>query len=76
LPDLQLSTINRDPASRDSIVRGGERESRGMVSFAAEVMADDSEKMPAYVIHHVHEDQTLEAAAATASKPASIIRDQ
>jgi alcohol dehydrogenase (cytochrome c)/quinohemoprotein ethanol dehydrogenase len=76
LPDLRLSMINRDPKAWESIVRGGERRPRGMVSFAAEVTAEDSEKVRAYVIHRAHEDQTLEAAAATASKPASIVSDK
>ena len=39
-----------------SIVRGGERTPRGMVSFAAEVSPEDSEKVRAYVIHRAHED--------------------
>ena len=78
LPDLRLSMLNRDPKGWESIVRGGERKSRGMVSFAAEVSAEDSEKVRAYVIHRAHEDQALEAAAAAipgdpVGKPASIV---
>ena len=76
LPDLRLSIVNRNPKGWDSIVRGGERTSRGMVSFAAEVSAEDSEKVRAYVIHRAHEDQSLEAAAAAVNKPASIVPDQ
>jgi len=64
LPDLRLSMINRDAAAWDKIVRGGDRESRGMVSFAAVVSPEDSEKVRAYVIHRAHEDQKLEQAAA------------
>ena len=66
LPDLRLSPITRDPKAWDSIVRGGERVARGMVSFAAEVSAEDAEKVRAYVIHRAHEDQKLEQAAAVA----------
>ncbi|MEO8062266.1 MAG: c-type cytochrome [Pseudomonadota bacterium] len=73
LPDLRLSIVNREPAAWESVVRGGERRSRGMVSFAAEVSEEDSEKVRAYVIHRAHEDQTLEAAAAAVSKPVSIV---
>ena len=64
LPDLRVTRVNRDPAAWNAIVRGGERQSRGMVSFAAVVSADDSEKVRAYVIHRAHEDQALELAAA------------
>jgi PQQ-dependent dehydrogenase (methanol/ethanol family) len=67
IPDLRLSAITRDPGAWDSIVRGGERTPRGMVSFAAEVSSQDSEKVRAYVIHRAHETQKLEAAAAAAS---------
>jgi len=80
LPDLRMSTVNRDKQSWESIVRGGERVSRGMVSFAAEVSTEDSENVRAYVIHRAHEDQILDAAAAAAppdgkgaGQPASIV---
>jgi len=55
IPDLRLSAVTRDAAAWDRIVRGGERIPRGMVSFAAEVSPDDSEKVRAYVIHRAHE---------------------
>jgi len=55
LPDLRLSPVTRDAAAWDRIVRGGERSSRGMVSFAAEVSSDESEKVRAYVIHRANE---------------------
>ena len=51
----------------ERIVRGGERTARGMVSFAAEVSAEDSEKVRAYVIHRAHEVRKIEQAAATAA---------
>jgi quinohemoprotein ethanol dehydrogenase len=67
IPDLRLSMITRDPAAWERIVRGGERTSRGMVSFATEVSPEDSENARAYVVHRAHETQKLEAAAATAA---------
>jgi mono/diheme cytochrome c family protein len=81
LPDLRLSAITRDAATWERIVRGGERKDRGMVGFAAEVTAEDSEKVRAYVIHRTHETKKIEldaaaaaAAAPPASTPASIIK--
>jgi quinohemoprotein ethanol dehydrogenase len=71
IPDLRLSPITGDPAAWERIVRGGERVSRGMVSFAAEVSAEDSEKVRAYVIHRAHEVRSIEQAAAAAPVPAS-----
>jgi alcohol dehydrogenase (cytochrome c)/quinohemoprotein ethanol dehydrogenase len=64
LPDLRLSALNRDAAAWQKVVRGGERQSRGMVSFAAVLSPEDGEKIRAYVIHRAHEDQALEQAAA------------
>lgn len=55
IPDLRLSPVTPDAAAWDRIVRGGERIPRGMVSFAAEVSPEDSEKVRAYVIHRAHE---------------------
>ena len=55
IPDLRMSPVTRDAAAWDRIVRGGERMPRGMVSFAAEVTSEDSEKVRAYVIHRAHE---------------------
>jgi alcohol dehydrogenase (cytochrome c)/quinohemoprotein ethanol dehydrogenase len=66
IPDLRLSPITRDAAAWDRIVRGGERTARGMVSFAAEVSAEDSEKVRAYVIHRAHEVRKIEQAAVSA----------
>jgi alcohol dehydrogenase (cytochrome c)/quinohemoprotein ethanol dehydrogenase len=63
LPDLRLTSINRDPAAWQRIVRGGERTERGMVSFAEVVSVNDAEKVRAYVIHRAHEDQAIEQAA-------------
>jgi quinohemoprotein ethanol dehydrogenase len=77
IPDLRLSPINKDAAAWEKIVRGGERSSRGMVSFATEVSSDDAEKIRAYVIHRAHETQKIEqdaAAAPPASTPASIVK--
>src|SRR6185503_19150970 len=56
LPDLRLSMVNRDPAAWEKIVRGGERQGKGMVSFAEVLTAEDGEKVRAYVIHRAHED--------------------
>ncbi len=64
LPDLRQSPITRDAAAWEGVVRGGQRASRGMVSFASEVSAADSENVRAYVIHRAHEVQKLEAAVA------------
>jgi hypothetical protein len=75
IPDLRLSPITRDAAAWEKVVRGGERTARGMVSFGAEVSAEDAEKVRAYVIHRAHETQKNEqaaAAAAPSSTPASI----
>ncbi len=70
LPDLRQSPITRDAASWEGVVRGGQRASRGMVSFASEVSAPDSENVRAYVIHRAHEVRKLEAAAA--DQPAAV----
>ena len=70
LPDLRLSLVNRDAAAWEKIVRGGERNARGMVSFAEVLSSDDSEKVRAYVIHRAHEDQAFEKAAA--KQPADV----
>jgi len=67
IPDLRLSMITRDTAAWERIVRGGERTPRGMVSFASEVSAEDSEKVRAYVIHRAHETSKFESAAAAAA---------
>jgi alcohol dehydrogenase (cytochrome c)/quinohemoprotein ethanol dehydrogenase len=72
LPDLRLSAVNRDADAWQKIVRGGERQARGMVSFAQVLSARDGENIRAYVIHRAHEDQALEQAAARkAAAPAS-----
>jgi alcohol dehydrogenase (cytochrome c)/quinohemoprotein ethanol dehydrogenase len=71
IPDLRLSPVTPDPAAWERIVRGGERTSRGMVSFAAEVSAEDAEKVRAYVIHRAHEVRNNEKAAAAAPASAS-----
>jgi hypothetical protein len=42
-----------------------------MVSFAAEVSAEDGEKIRAYVIHRAYEVRKIEQAAATSPAPAS-----
>jgi alcohol dehydrogenase (cytochrome c)/quinohemoprotein ethanol dehydrogenase len=67
LPDLRLSMVTRDPAHWERVVRGGERTTMGMVSFGAEVSAEDSENVRTYVIHRAHETQKLQAAAAAAA---------
>jgi alcohol dehydrogenase (cytochrome c)/quinohemoprotein ethanol dehydrogenase len=77
IPDLRLSPVNKDPAAWERIVRGGERSSRGMVSFGAEVSAQDAENIRSYVIHRAHETQKNQqdaAASAPASSPASIVK--
>ena len=70
IPDLRLSPITRDATAWDRIVRGGERSARGMVSFSAEVSAEDSEKVRAYVIHRAHEVRKIEQAASAPAAPA------
>jgi alcohol dehydrogenase (cytochrome c)/quinohemoprotein ethanol dehydrogenase len=62
IPDLRLSPITADAAAWERIVRGGERVGKGMVSFAAEVSSEDSEKVRAYVIHRAHEVRKIERA--------------
>ena len=77
IPDLRLSPVNKDAAAWEHIVRGGERSSRGMVSFGAEVSAQDAENVRAYVVHRAHETQKNEqeaAAAPPANKPAAIVK--
>jgi quinohemoprotein ethanol dehydrogenase len=67
LPDLRMSLVNRGADVWEKVVRGGERQDRGMVSFAEVLSSEESEKVRAYVIHRAHEDQALEQAAAKPS---------
>jgi alcohol dehydrogenase (cytochrome c)/quinohemoprotein ethanol dehydrogenase len=67
LPDLRLSPVNRGADVWEKVVRGGERQDRGMVSFAEVLSSEESEKVRAYVIHRAHEDQSLEQAIAKPS---------
>ncbi len=48
--------------------RDGVLEERGMVGFAAELSAEDVERIRAYVIRRAHEMRRSEAAAAAAKK--------
>jgi alcohol dehydrogenase (cytochrome c)/quinohemoprotein ethanol dehydrogenase len=66
IPDLQHTPALSNAATWESIVLGGARKTRGMVSFAAELSKEDVEALRAYVIHRAH--QTL--AEQTAGKPA------
>ena len=66
IPDLQHSPTLADAATWESIVLGGARKARGMVSFADELSREDIEAVRAYVIHRAH--QTLKEQQA--AKPA------
>ncbi len=55
IPDLQHSAVLADAAAWESIVLGGARKDRGMVSFAKELNKDDAEALRAYVIQRAHE---------------------
>jgi PQQ-dependent dehydrogenase (methanol/ethanol family) len=66
IPDLQHTPALSDATVWESIVLGGARKARGMVSFADELSKDDIEAVRAYVIHRAH--QTL--AEQQAAKPA------
>ena len=72
LPDLRISLVNRGAESWEKVVRGGERQDRGMVSFAGVLSSEESEKIRAYVVHRAHEDLALEKAAAPAPAWASM----
>jgi len=66
IPDLQHTPALGDAAVWESIVLGGARKARGMVSFAEELSKEDVEAVRAYVIHRAH--QTLKEQQA--AKPA------
>jgi PQQ-dependent dehydrogenase (methanol/ethanol family) len=63
IPDLQHSPALSDAAVWESIVLGGARKSRGMVSFAAELNKDDIEAVRAYVIRRAHQTLAEQQAA-------------
>jgi len=63
IPDLQHSPVLADAAVWESIVLGGARKDRGMVSFANELNKEDSEALRAYVIHRAHETLAEQKAA-------------
>ena len=65
IPDLQHSPVLSDAAVWESIVLGGARKERGMVSFAEELKKEDAEAVRAYVIYRAN--QTL--AEQKAAKP-------
>jgi quinohemoprotein ethanol dehydrogenase len=70
LPDLRLSPVTRQAILWDNVVRGGERKARGMVSFASELSAQDSDNVRAYVIHRAHEVIAIEKSMAMPSPAA------
>jgi alcohol dehydrogenase (cytochrome c)/quinohemoprotein ethanol dehydrogenase len=70
IPDLQHSDALSDPAVWDSIVLGGVRKSKGMVSFAAELSKEDVEAVRAYVIYRANQTVAEQKAAQKLAKPA------
>ena len=55
IPDLQRSPALADATAWRRIVLEGERRSRGMVGFAAELTAEDAEAVRAYIVARAHE---------------------
>ena len=66
IPDLQHSPALADESIWESIVLGGARKARGMVSFSDELSKEDADAVRAYVIYRAN--QTL--AEQKAAKPA------
>jgi alcohol dehydrogenase (cytochrome c)/quinohemoprotein ethanol dehydrogenase len=67
LPDLRYSSIVKDRAALDGVVRGGALAARGMVAFGAEISPGDLEKIRAYIIHRANQDKSAEAVETSAS---------
>ena len=61
LPDLRASPSIEDRAAFDAIVLDGARSALGMVSYAAELDADDTEAVRAYLVYRAHESVSLSA---------------
>jgi alcohol dehydrogenase (cytochrome c)/quinohemoprotein ethanol dehydrogenase len=57
LPDLRYSTVIKDPAAMDAIVRQGALQANGMVAFKDEVTPQDLEQIRVYVIHRANQDK-------------------
>jgi alcohol dehydrogenase (cytochrome c)/quinohemoprotein ethanol dehydrogenase len=68
LPDLRYSTYLGDADVFTRIVREGELEQRGMISFGAELSADEVASIRAYVIRRAHESLRADAARAPGSR--------
>jgi quinohemoprotein ethanol dehydrogenase len=68
LPDLRYSPDLGDADAFARIVREGVLEQRGMISFGAELSADDVERIRAYVIRRAHESLQTDAARASARR--------
>jgi alcohol dehydrogenase (cytochrome c)/quinohemoprotein ethanol dehydrogenase len=64
LPDLRASPAINDRQTFQSIVLDGVRREFGMVSYAAELDADDAEAVRAYLVARAHESLALAGADA------------
>ncbi len=64
LPDLRASPAIADQQTFQPIVLDGVRSTLGMVSFAAELNADDAEAVRAYLVARAHESLALAGADA------------
>ena len=59
LPDLRASPGIDDPAAFNAIVLDGARSDLGMVSYAAELDAEEAEAVRAYLVSRAHESAAL-----------------
>jgi alcohol dehydrogenase (cytochrome c)/quinohemoprotein ethanol dehydrogenase len=66
LPDLRYSSLVKDRAAMDAVVRQGALAGKGMVAFAAEISAGELEQIRAYIIHRANQDKGAEAVATPA----------
>ena len=57
IPDLRYSSVIKDAAAMDVIVRQGSLQANGMVAFKDEVSPQDLDRIRAYVIHRANEDK-------------------
>jgi quinohemoprotein ethanol dehydrogenase len=69
LPELLYSSALADSRLCNSVVREGELESRGMVSFASELSEQQTDAIRAYVIHRAQQDAAKIARGAPAPTP-------
>jgi quinohemoprotein ethanol dehydrogenase len=70
-PNLMVTPMLHSQEGFDSIVLGGVRESRGMVSFAASLKPEDTAAIRAYLISSAN---TLKKSQAAAAPPAAPVR--